>query len=395
MAKDDLTIASTTNTPEEIEAALQHGLDPDPDNERTLTEETPEKEVKGGDEKPPEKEAKSKKVEDAGTVDLEGDAEGDVDDAKEKAEKDKAAKGEKDEDEKKSRKMDTRPRREDYQSDQEFDDAVIGHKAKKRIDKVTWEREEAHRRISTLEAELATLKAAGKPSTKVEEKLEKAEKAAVEAADPNEPKAEDFDTHEQWLAALTKYTTRKAIDEDRARRDQEENSRYIDEQHKQFLAAKPDAASRYDDFDDVISANADMLISPAMDFVMKTSPVGHDIAYHLATHRAEADRIYKMVGPDQAIEMGRLLERIERRVESLSAPDADSAGADAAADAAGDKSNDPPPKRKTAKATEAPEPLTPVGSRSARSTQKLEEMSMEDFKAQRRQDELLRRRNRR
>lgn len=396
MGKDDLTIASTTNTAEEIKEALQHGLDPDPDNAKTLLEEPPEKESKKGAEKPPEEDAKAekpkadKKPEDAGT----GDEESDVDDANEKAEKVALAEKDKpkDDDEKKPRKMDTRPRREDYQSDQDYEDAVIGHKAKKRIDKVTWEREEAHRRITALETEIADLKAAGKPSAKVEEKLEK---AVADVVDPNEPKAEDFETHEQWLAALTKYTTRKAIDEDRNRRDQEDNARYIDEQHKQFLAAKPDAAARYDDFDEVIAANADMPISPAMDFVMKTSPVGHDIAYHLATHRAEATRIFKMVGPDQAIEMGRLLERIERRVESLGAPEAGAAEADAAADAAGDKSDDPPQKRKTAKATEAPEPLNPVGSRSTRTTQALEEMSLEDFKAKRRQDELLRRRNRR
>lgn len=400
MAKDDIVIASTTNTPEEVQEALQHGLDPDPGNENTLLEESPEAGDKKDEQKPPKKEDKAEKPKgdekpdaDAGT----GDEEGDVNDAKEKAEKaaaaDKDKKGDKGGDDK-QRKMDTRPRREDYQSDQEYEDASLSFKARKRIDKVTWEREEAHRRITALETEIAELKEAGKSTKKAEEKLEQAEEK-VAAVDPNEPKAEDFETHEQWLAALTKYTTRKAIQEDRAQRDQAENAQYIKEQHEQFLAAKPDAAARYDDFDEVISANADMLISPAMDFVMKTSPVGHDIAYHLATHRSEADRIFRMNGPDQAVEMGRLLERIERRVDALGAPDAKAAAADAEADAAGDKSDDPTPKRKVAKATEAPDPIAPVGSRASRSTQSLEEMSLEDFKAKRRQDELLRRRNRR
>lgn len=383
MGKDDLVLASTTNTAEEIQAALQHGLDPGPDAATLSTEVSDPVDEKAAEEKPVDEKPADEKA-DEETAD-------DEKPVVEKAADDKLADDKLAEDKPKPRKMDTRPRREDYASDEEFDDAQIGFKAKKRIDKVTWEREEKQRRIETLERENEELRTA-KPAP-VKEKDAPAPAVALE-----KPQAQDYDTHELWIEALSDFndkTSKAAIAEavnaaltkDRETREATEQEAANVEELRLYMAAKPIAAARYDDFDEVIKANGSMPLSGPMNYVMLSNPeVGHDIAYYLATHRAEALRIFQMNGSDQIREMGRLEERIERRVAETLA--AGGEGEDAAVDP-------PPPPRKIAKVTQTPEPLVPVGARATRTSVGLEELSFDDYKAQRRQDEILRKKNRR
>lgn len=73
--------------------------------------------------------------------------------------------------------------------------------------------------------------------------------------------------------------------------------------------AKPDLVERYPDFDTVVTKAADAGewdCSPLMAVGIKQSPVGADVAYHLATNKADASRIARLTPIEQALEFGRL-----------------------------------------------------------------------------------------
>lgn len=74
-------------------------------------------------------------------------------------------------------------------------------------------------------------------------------------------------------------------------------------------ARQDEARSKYDDYDQKVTvgaANGDWPCSPEMAEVIKTSDAGGDIAYHLASNPAEAQRIAQLSPLAQARELGRI-----------------------------------------------------------------------------------------
>lgn len=88
------------------------------------------------------------------------------------------------------------------------------------------------------------------------------------------------------------------------------NTQFADMEAKwQGEIAKPEVVEKYPDFDTVVTKAADAGewdCSPLMAIGIKQSPVGADVAYHLATNKADASRIAKLSPMEQALEFGRL-----------------------------------------------------------------------------------------
>lgn len=62
---------------------------------------------------------------------------------------------------------------------------------------------------------------------------------------------------------------------------------------------------RYDDFDAVMATAQLLRLNDAMQTVITQSPLGHDVAYYLATHQQIAKRIYRM---DEVMSFGAMLD---------------------------------------------------------------------------------------
>ena len=141
-------------------------------------------------------------------------------------------------------------------------------------------------------------------------------------APQGEPKIDDFGTHEEWMKASIRFEATRLMAEERAR---EESARASQSWNEKAEKAK----AKYEDFDDALQSAPNP--APAVLKVIQKSPVGADIAYHLATHGTEYQRINSMAPEDAAYELGQLALKFIAPVE-------------------------PPPK----KTTKAPAPIVPL-----------------------------------
>lgn len=382
---NDLVIASTTDTPEQMAAALEHGLEETTPDDALSTETVDEKPA---GEKPAGEEAEpAAKADDAAA---EGDADKKAAEPKADDEKPKVeAKADPKADDK---KRPARPKRDDFKSEDEWADALIGWGATKRIDKVTAEKHTERERREAVEVENERLKRendelrAGKPA---EEKP-----AAERVSDKPEPKAEDFDTHEEWLKALSKHHAAVAV-EAQADKDQREAAEAAEatamrQRNEAYQERLQVAEQRYPDFAETLKA-ADLRgtrLSAVMQHVVMTSEVGPDILHYLAQpeHDEEAKRLFALDGPDGIRAMGRVEERVHRVVTDMRQQAIDEAEQDGVAE-----QEAPKPKQK-APLTKAAEPIDPIrGTRTVNHETPLDDV-VDQSEYNRRRDEMDRRR---
>jgi hypothetical protein len=215
----------------------------------------------------------------------------------------------------------------------------------KRIDEVTWEREEQRRRADASEArekelrdQLTTAATGKKPEEKQPEAVVADETVAAPEARLKEfddklaalgaaPKLANFDTTEEWEAKTVEWNDKRAeIREDRAaakatialeNRISEENAQAVQrERFEQFGATYEDAKKRIPDFDDVIRANAAMEMDPAITKTIFESPVGHDLAYHLAKNPETVKRLNALPLDEIMLELGEIQGEIKAKVKA-------------------------------------------------------------------------------
>lgn len=188
----------------------------------------------------------------------------------------------------------------------------------KRIDRLTREKYQ-------LQAQLEVLR---QPQQAPQQRTQEATASA--------PKLENFASIEDYIDAMADHkATQKAEEvfrkrdaEQTASKQQEESSRVRDGFTKQM----DDARSAYDDFDDVVD-NPDLPISQAMAEAIMRTKGGADVAYYLGKNPAEAVRLANLDPFSAAVEIGRIAATVVR-----------------------------PQARK---ASNAPPPIQPVGSRAS------------------------------
>lgn len=188
----------------------------------------------------------------------------------------------------------------------------------KRIDRLTQEK-------YRLRAELEMLRRGQQPQQQQEQRQVEQQAA---------PKLEQYQSIEEYLDALADFKAAQKADKVfKEREAAERQSRQQSEQaklHEGFTKQTEDARAVYDDFDEVVD-NPDLPISQAMAEAIMRSKNGADVAYYLGKNPDEAFRLASLDPFSAAVEIGRIAAGIVR----------------------------PQPR----KASAAPPPIQPVGSR--------------------------------
>jgi len=164
-------------------------------------------------------------------------------------------------------------------------------------------------------------------------KSEPSAKNASPKAPEGKPLPEQYETHAEYVEALTEWKTDQKLKD---RDEKAERDKAQTEQQKTvqaYLERKEAFSKKTPDFDDVIAEVDDIRVSPAVRDIILSSENGPELAYELAKDRDEYARICKLPPIQAAREMGKLESRI---LAKPSAPEAK-------------------------KITNAPKPLEPVG----------------------------------
>jgi hypothetical protein len=196
----------------------------------------------------------------------------------------------------------------------------------RRIEKKNAEIRARDARINELERELAS-KGAGKPEPKAADSKPAAE---------GKPKLEDYDTHAEYVEALTDW---KLEQRDKERAEKEANSKLESEQ-KEIEAAHLKRVKEFrkktPDYAEVITGavEAGLSLSPAVDRLLLESDVGPEVLYEMAKDLDEFERINSLGPIAAAREIGKLEAKLAKSADA--------------------------PKPEIKKTTKAPKPIEPV-----------------------------------
>jgi hypothetical protein len=253
-------------------------------------------------------------------------------------------------------------------------------KMQKRFDELTKEKHDALRetairdgRIQELERQLADKKP---PETKPAEKVE--EKQAEPKA---KPVVADFENYDDFVEALSDWKAdqreaklqagfdKKLAETEaklKAKVDEAEAKNGAEAVAQEWAARVEEAKAELPDWDEVVAGAADVMISAPMIDAIGESDLGPHILHYLTSHKDEAAKIFeatnipKDVTPHQQLQLnrraGKELARIEALIEAGRKKPADAKVEEKKATA----SEATPAKPKTKAASAAPEPIEPV-----------------------------------
>lgn len=192
----------------------------------------------------------------------------------------------------------------------------------KRIDRAVRQKYEAEARAKMLEERVAAME------------TQRYQQPQQKAVDNTEPKIENYDNFDTYVAAKAEWIASRKIEEtltERERKQQEQRSNYERQQVQATWAKRvTEATAEMPDFEEVIASSEVPMTEPMQSAIME-SDIGPKLAYWLANNPSEASKIAGM-SPISAI---RALGRIEERLQTQPAK----------------------------KPTSAPEPIKPVGAR--------------------------------
>lgn len=174
----------------------------------------------------------------------------------------------------------------------------------KRLDELTANWREEQRRAQKLEALLEA-------SLRREPEKPKEQPKAPEVT---EPKAEDFDTYEQYVTALADHRAERKVAEALASmeqaRQQTEAERRQKDTERAFLERVQTFRATATDFDEV-AFNPSLPVSKTMADAINSSENGPQVLYWLGKHPEEAQRIAAL---DNPVAVGREIGKVEVRV---------------------------------------------------------------------------------
>ena len=193
----------------------------------------------------------------------------------------------------------------------------------KRIDRAVRQKYEAEARAKMLEERINAMEA-----------RQFQQPQQQRAIDNSEPKIENYDNFDTYVAAKAEWIASRKIEEtltERERKQQEQRTNYERHQVQTTWAKRvSEATAEMPDFEEVIASSEVPMTEPMQSAIME-SDIGPKLAYWLANNPDEASKIAGM-SPISAI---RALGRIEERLQTQPAK----------------------------KPTSAPEPIKPVGAR--------------------------------
>jgi len=163
----------------------------------------------------------------------------------------------------------------------------------------------------------------------------------LKADETEKPMADNFETHEEFIEALTDWKIEARDLKNQAKNKENQAKTAYQGQVKDFQSKAQEFAKNHDDFEDVLADVSDIQISPGLEESMLSSELGPDVMYELANNREELERINKLSPLAAAREVG----KIEARLSKGQSPDST--------------------KRKKSK---APNPVNPVKGKSDKSS---------------------------
>lgn len=153
---------------------------------------------------------------------------------------------------------------------------------------------------------------------------------------PGKPNPDQFDTHSEYVEALTDW---KLEQRDKAREAKDQKQRLETEQerlNRTYVERRESFKTEHADWDDVMSEVDGIPVSPAVTQIILESENGPELAYELAKIPKEYARICKLSPLAAAREIGKIESRLAQKASSETKPE-------------------------TKKITKAPAPLAPVG----------------------------------
>lgn len=187
----------------------------------------------------------------------------------------------------------------------------------KRIDELTKQREESKRERDDYARRLdEVLKI-------IEQQNQPPQRTEPRQPDNSEPQREQFDSPDEYAKALTQWSTKQAIEQYRAEEGRKaEEDRAASELQKvltNWHEGRTKAIEKYPDYE-AVALNPDVPVAQHVTMAILNVPNGHDVAYWLGQHPAEAGRISALGAPFAAIEIGRLSERLSAPAPTSKAP---------------------------------------------------------------------------
>lgn len=165
-----------------------------------------------------------------------------------------------------------------------------------------------------------------------------------------EPSEDDFQTHAEYVKALTKYTAAQAVEEFRASQRTDSAKTQQAKALQDFVAKEQDFRAKTPDFDEVMADAADLQATDAV--IAEIVSSGPELKYYLAKNPDEVERLNKLAPLQLAREVGRIESRFTTSQEI-----------------------------KPAKTTTAPPPPNPTAKSSATSTKDPGDMSPSEYRA--------------
>ena len=165
------------------------------------------------------------------------------------------------------------------------------------------------------------------------------------------PKIDQFDNFDDYVAAKAEWVANQALEKrlaeqrqaDELRRQQERNVHV----EQGWTNRVNQIRGQFDDFDDVIESSG-VEVSQAMSAAIMESDLGPQVAYYLAKHPDEAEKIASM-GPSAAF---RAIGRIESKIEG---------------------------ENLAKKQSSAPKPVSPVGAKSGTASKDPDKMTTDEW----------------
>lgn len=220
---------------------------------------------------------------------------------------------------------------------------------KKRVERFQRRLSERDLEIERLSRELEMAKSSKKD--------DKPEDTNLNKNTESKPKAADFDTHEDYVEALTDWKIAKekaAIQKEAEERTHKES---VKKQTETFQSKVNDFKKEAKDFDEVIEDVDDIGLSSVVQKAILTSDIGPQLMYELAKNRENLERINSLDVFTALKEIGKIEDKVQQRLSSKTLN-----------------------KQTT---TKAPPPITPLNSKSSKVSKSPDEMSFDEYKAYR------------
>ena len=192
------------------------------------------------------------------------------------------------------------PEKVTTEKDPESDGRKASRSYERRIDRVTKRAALAEAKAEAIERELAEIKAKQAP-----------------AADPEEPRADQFTDIEEFKKAVAAHAVKKA---DAAREVKQREESQKQEQVRlaeRWEEVADEGTTKYPDFHEKVG---DLKPTTPWAVAIMESENGHEVAYHLATHPKEAERIVGLPWRQQFLEIGKLSVKLAAQPEPVKKP---------------------------------------------------------------------------